>query len=170
MFFVCPRARIDVNTRMSTGGDVNSSSGVSKSTDAGKKCNNHVLLRKTRKRYSFSYRRWRRKETRVFTNFSSRTYQFVFAPVDALLQEAEVFVGLYEARLGHHDPLGGGVRLLLREGAIVEHDQQPVFEERSHTHVALLQLHNPERRDAPEPELGRAKAYSMFTTRPRLRV
>lgn len=75
------------------------------------------------------------------------THQFVFAPVDALLQEAEVFVGLHEAGLGHHDPLGGGVGLLLREGAVVEHDEQPVFEERPHTHVALLQFHNPAGRE-----------------------
>lgn len=56
------------------------------------------------------------------------THQLVLAPVDTLLQEAEVFVRFNQPGLGHHDPLGGLVGDLLSAGSVVEHYEQAVLE------------------------------------------
>lgn len=56
------------------------------------------------------------------------TYKFVFAPVDTLLEEPEVFVRIDQSGFGNNYSLGGGVGFLLGKRSIVKNYKQAVLE------------------------------------------
>ena len=70
------------------------------------------------------------------------TDQFILAPVDALLQELEMFVRVSRAGRVHRQVFGAGEIFLLWIGSVVEDHQQSVLKQGPHAHVAFVQLHD----------------------------
>lgn len=70
------------------------------------------------------------------------SYQFIFAPIDAFLEEFKVFVGLNESRFSDDDSLRALVRFLLGERFLIQNNEKTVLEKSSYAHVSLLKLHN----------------------------